>query len=108
MLPICVTGMRNNPLILQVFEDGCGSLAAADAHRHHAVTRLAPAHLAQQLHGKFCSGSPERVSERNSAAVDVGPPVVYSKFAHHSYGLTSKRLVEFDQIDLVQREAGKF
>src|SRR2546426_838323 len=47
------------------------------------------------------------MSERDSPAVRVRALVVYSEFAHHSYGLTGKRLVEFDQIDLVQREAGQ-
>src|SRR5712692_2737511 len=107
MLSICVTGIPKCPLILKILEDRRRALPAADAHRHHAVTRIAPAHFAQQLHGKLCPGSPERVSERDGPAVRVRALVVYSEFAHHRYRLTSKRLVEFDQIDLVQREAGK-
>src|SRR2546425_6627773 len=107
MLSICVTGIPKCPLILKILEDCRRALPAADAHRHHAVTRLAPAHLAQQLHGKLCPRSPERVSERDSPAVDIRALIIHAQFAHHSYGLTSKRLVEFDQIDLVQREAGK-
>src|SRR5262252_2175953 len=89
-------------LILQVLKNRCSSLPASDTHCHHAVTRLAPPHLAKQLHGEFGSRRAERMAERHRAAVDVRSFGVHSQLAHDRDSLAGKRFVEFDQIDLVE------
>ena len=52
------------------FEDSRGSLPAADAHRNHAVARLAALHFPQDRGRELGAGAAQRMAERDGAAVD--------------------------------------
>ncbi len=80
--------------------------SAAHAHRHHAVANLSTPHLAQQCRGEFRSGAAQRMPQRNGASVHVHPLRIEPQFANDRQRLRSKRLVQFDQPDLVQPEPG--
>src|ERR1700722_7740589 len=58
-------------LLIQIFENPRGALAAADAHCYHAVFYAAPLHLAHDCRGEFRSGTAEGMAQRDGAAVDV-------------------------------------
>src|SRR5260370_1557724 len=48
-----------------------GAHAAADAHRHHAVTALATFQLAQNRSGQLRSGATERMPQSDRASIHV-------------------------------------
>src|ERR1700694_2427035 len=77
---------------LEIFEDRRRTLAAADAHRDHAVSRSAPAHLAQQLHGQLRAGRTERMAECDRAAIHVHPLLIHPELTHHGQSLCAERL----------------
>ena len=56
---------------LSVFENAGGALAAADAHRHHAVFYVAALHFTQDGGGEFRARATQRMSEGDGAAVEV-------------------------------------
>src|SRR5678815_6107513 len=56
---------------LQPFEDASGAHPAADAHRYHPITRLAPPHFIQKRGGELRAGAAERMPERDCSPVDI-------------------------------------
>src|ERR1700719_2959590 len=92
---------------LEILENRRRTLPTADAHGDHAVSRPAPAHLAEELHGQLRAGSAERMSEGDRAAVDVDALLIHPELAHHRERLRAEGLVQLDEIDLVEREAGE-
>src|SRR6185312_9411405 len=56
---------------LQPLKYSRGAHAAADAHRHHAVTSIASFQLAQDRGGEFRSRASKRMAQRDRAAVHV-------------------------------------
>src|SRR6266851_7087026 len=79
-----------------------GAHAAADAHRHHAVTALTSFQLAQNRSGQLRSRTTERMAQSNCAAVDVHLVRVKSKRLNHRERLGCESFVQFDHIDLIQ------
>src|SRR4249920_3996403 len=53
------------------FEQTCRAHAATDAHGHHAVFRLAPPALDQQMPGQARAGHAVGMTNRDRAAIDV-------------------------------------
>src|SRR5258708_29390030 len=92
---------------LEILEDRGCSLAAADAHGDHAVARTSPPHLAEKLHGELCAGRSERMAERDRAAVHVDTLLVHTELPHHRESLRAERLVQLDEIDLVEGQSGQ-
>src|SRR5688572_16272392 len=91
---------------LLTFEDASGSHTAADAHRHHAVSRLAAVHLVDQRRGQLRTGAPERVSQRDGTAVDVHLIGIEVELLHAGQRLGGERLVELDEVDLIECQPG--
>ena len=58
-------------VLLQVFENAGRAHAAADAHRDHAVARVAALQFAQQGGRELGAGAAQRMPQRDRAAVDV-------------------------------------
>src|SRR5688500_19939058 len=91
---------------LQILEDRSRALSAADAHRDQTVARAAAAHLAEELHGELRAGRAERMAERDRPAVHVHLRLVETELAHDRKRLSGECLVELDQVDVGEREAG--
>src|SRR6266550_6124647 len=90
---------------LEILENRRRPLPTAHAHRHHPVSRLAPAHFAEELNGELGARRAEGMAERNRAAVHVDALFVHPELAHHSEGLRAKCFVELDEIDLIELQA---
>src|SRR5262245_32802833 len=88
------------------FEDRRQALADADAHRRDPVAAAAAAELVKEGGGEAGAGAAERVAEGDRAAVDVEPLLVDPELADAGEDLRGEGLVELDQVDLVELEAG--
>src|ERR1700731_475221 len=87
------------------FERAGAALAAADAHRHDAPLRLAPAALLQDVACQPRAGHAEGVADRDRAAVDVVLLRVDAELVTRIQALAGERLVEFPQIDIGDLQA---
>ena len=88
-------------------EDAGSAHAAADAHGDHAVAHLAASHFLEQRCGEFGAGAAEGMAERDGAAVDVDARRIEAERADDGEGLRGKGLVELDEADVVEGEAGE-
>src|SRR5690606_28478176 len=102
----CKGAPSGYPLRLQPLEDARRALSAADAHCHHAIARVAPPQLVQQLDGQLGAGAAERVTKRDRAAIDVDARRVEVQLANDSQRLRGERLVQFDQVEIALRQPG--
>src|SRR6266581_2038859 len=75
-----VSRMRNAPFsgmsghctsLLYALENAGRALTAAHAHRDHPVLRPAACHLAQNRGRQLGAGAPERMSQRDRAAIQI-------------------------------------
>src|SRR5215210_2133995 len=89
---------------LHPFEDPCRAHAAADAHADEPIPRLTAAHFVQQRRRQLRPGAAEGMAERDRPAVDVQPVSVDRQIAEAGYDLRGKRLVELDEINLIEAE----
>src|SRR4051812_1324194 len=96
------TSRQGQSLLNSLKNTGCAH-AAADAHRDHRVTTLAALKLAQDSRGQLRARAAKRVAQGDGAAVDVDLLRVESEFADDGERLRGKRLVQFNQINLVKR-----
>src|SRR4051812_23335129 len=80
--------------------------AGADAHRHHAVFLLAPAHAVHDGRGANGAGRPEWMPESDGAAERVDSGRIEAEVANHGEGLRCKRFIQFDPVDVVLPDAG--
>src|SRR5204863_1954780 len=77
------------------------SVPDADAERCEAVPSAAAAELVQQGHYEARPAHPERMAERDRAAVDVDALGVEAELADHDQALRCERLVELDEIEVL-------
>src|SRR5579884_778143 len=89
-------------LPLQVLEDACGTHAATDAHRHHAIACVAPLHFMHELDGEFRTSGPHRVTEGDSSSVDVELVHVYAQLTNDSKRLGGEGFIQFDEVNVVE------
>ena len=82
-------------------EDARRAHAGADAHGHHAVLRLVPAHAVHDGRGADRAGGAERVAERDRAAQRVDLGRVEAEVADHRQRLRGEGLVELDPVEVV-------
>ena len=92
---------------LHSLKDSGRAHAAADAHRDHAVSDLAPLHFVQKRRRQLGARAPERVTKRDRAAVDVQPAGIDRQRPQTGEHLRRERLVELDEVDLIERQAGE-
>src|SRR5262249_51841325 len=86
--------------------DGNGdSLTAADAGRDNAKLRLAALHLERERQHDPRPRSPERVPERDRAAVDVDLLAVEPELLLDGEVLGREGLVDLDQVHAIERLA---
>src|SRR6476661_7701226 len=91
---------------LATLEQGGLPLADADAHRRHAVAAAAPAQLVQEGDDEARAAHPQRVPERDRAAVHVHPGRIEAELADHGEALGGEGLVQLDEIDVVAGDPG--
>ena len=61
--------------------------------------------LVDELRRQLRAGRAERMPERDRAAVHIHLLLIEPEVAHHGHDLRRERLVEFDQLDVLQRRA---
>src|SRR5262249_22212933 len=81
-------------------EEPRGALAAADAHRHHAVARLAPEQLVGDGANHARARHAERMADRDRAAVDVELRGIDAQAIAAVDHLRGEGLVELPHVDL--------
>ena len=91
---------------LGVLDDRRHALADADAEGGDAVAAAAAAQLPDEGVSEAGAGAAERVAEGDRAAVDVEPLLVDPELAGAGEDLGGEGLVDLDQVDLVERQAG--
>src|SRR5436190_12873434 len=97
------TGLRRG---LGVLDDRRHPLADPDAQRGDAVAGAAPTHLPDQRGEETGTGAPERMSERDRATVYVQPLLVDTQLSGACQDLSGERLVDLDQVDVLERHPG--
>src|SRR6185295_284502 len=97
---------RLESLLAPVHLDDHGvALAAARADRRHAEPAAAAAQLVHERHQDARAARPDRVAQRNRAAVHVHLRLVHPEHAHGVERHRGERLVDLEQVDLVHRQA---
>src|SRR4030095_3690658 len=81
-------------------------LADADTHRRQAVTPAAPMERVNERRHQPRTRWTERVAHRDRAAVAVALRRIHPELLHACQTLRGERLVQLDQVDIVDREAG--
>ena len=76
------------------------ALADADAERREAVAAAAAAQLVQQRDDEPRAAHPERMAERDRAAVHVHLLGVEAELPDHDEALRGERLVQLDQVEV--------
>src|SRR5260370_15475030 len=104
MILRCSCGSYRN--LLHPLDNRGNALPNADTHGCQAVAPAAPLQLVQEGHHKPCAAAAERVTQRDSPAVDVEFLLVNLKFAHTLQNLHGKGFVQFDQIHILDAEPG--
>src|SRR5215470_760817 len=87
-------------------DDRGDALAAADAHRNQSVTLTGPMQLVHALHREDASGSPDRMAERDRAAVRVHLGRIEAELLVNPERLSRERLVRFDNVHVGDLEPG--
>ena len=94
--------------LIQSLEDARRALASADTHSNHAKLDIAASHLVYDLYGEFGPGTTEGMSQGDGSAVDIDDLFIQFQFTDNGQRLGSERLVEFDETDILQRQASEF
>src|SRR5262249_19715232 len=84
------------------------ALAAADAGGGEAIAEIVAAKLVEQGDHKARAGGSERVAKSDRAAVDVGFIAIEAESFLDGEILGGEGFVDFDTIDLIDREASSF
>src|SRR5919107_4411347 len=87
-------------------DDGGDAHAAADAERGEAAAQVATLELVDERAEDHRAGGAERVTHGDRAAVDVGDLVADVQVAHEAHRDGGERLVDLEQVDVLDLEAG--
>ena len=99
-------GVKPGPFGLNAFDDRDVGLAAALAHGDAGRSGRRCAQLVEQRGEQAGAGGAERVAERDRAAADVHPVQVGAGLRCQASDHRGERLVDLDQVDVVQGEPG--
>src|SRR5713101_8331754 len=97
----CPCSLRSRAL-----ENRGDALAAADALRGEGVALAFALQERRRLAGDARAGGAQRMAERDGAAVEIGPALVDAEFAHAGDRLRGEGLVDLDDVDVLDGEAG--
>ena len=81
-------------------EQRSDALADTDAERREAVAAVAPTQLVEQRDDEARAAHPERMPERDRAAVHVDLLLVEAELPHDREALRRERLVELDEVEI--------
>src|ERR1041384_6417296 len=87
------------------FEQAGRAHATANAHRHDAVAAASAAQAMQERRGELGSRTPQGVTERDRAAIDVQPIIRDAELTPTVDGLGRERLVDLEAVDVFDAEA---
>src|SRR4051794_38526581 len=87
-------------------EDHGISLAAARADRRDSETAAAAAQLVHERHEDAGAARADRMAEGDRAAVDVDLRLIHAEHPHRVDRHRGERLVDLEEVDVVDREAG--
>src|SRR5579871_36915 len=90
---------------IMIFYNTCYSLAASDTSRHNSIFLVQSLHVVNKLNSQFTTGAAERMTQCNSAAVDVDNIGIDTQFPYHRQRLRSKGFIQFHQVDITQTHA---
>src|ERR1700680_1030080 len=82
------------------------ALATPDAHSRNAQLDVAARHLVQERGENACPAGTDRMTQRNCASVDVHPVLRDGQLPTHRHRLSGERLVELEEIDVTNTDAG--
>ena len=85
------------------FEDRSNPLTATNTHGDQAIFATNTLKFVQRLGCDESTGTANRMTKGDSAAIDVATVAVESQFAFATDKLCGKRLVDFDQSDISHR-----
>src|ERR1043165_6982598 len=91
----------------QALKNPGGAHATANTHRHHSISSITSLKFAQDTCREFRARATERMTKRDRAAVYINPFRIETESFYYSERLRRKRLVQLDQIDVVEREPGE-
>ncbi len=84
-------------------ENSGGAHAAADAHGHHTVARLAALEFAQDRGRELGAGAAERMAESDGAAIGIDARGIEAGQLNHGKRLRGEGFVQLDHVDLIER-----
>src|SRR5437762_13871701 len=90
----------------QRFDNRGDALTAADAGGREPTLPGAAPQLDEQRQEQACAGHAERMPERDRAAVHVDTISIELELPLDGEILTGERLVDLDEIDVVERQTG--
>ncbi len=95
-------------LALDPLDDRGDPLADADAHRGEAVAAAGPAQLVGEHRDEPAAAHPERMAERDRPTVHVHLGGIEPELVDAHERLARERLVELDEIEVVDADPGPF
>ena len=100
IVPYPLTGLPPSDAL----EGHCDRSAPAQTERRQAIAPVAAAELVEERRDDPGTGRPDRVTKRNSPAVDVDPRPVEPELAAVGQDLRGKRFVDLDEIESLERQ----
>src|SRR3954469_3048674 len=91
--------------LVQILKNSCRAHAAAHAHGHNAILALAAFQLTNDGGRQLGSGASQRMSECDCAAVRIDLAQVETKLLDYRQRLRGERLIQLENVDLLQPEA---
>src|SRR5207244_3060519 len=101
-----IRARRGPQALSRALENTGSSHSTTYAHCHQSVTTPSALHLVQQRRRQLRARAAERMTERDGAAVDIEPTGIDRQLSQACEDLRGERLVQLDEIDLLEREAG--
>ena len=99
-------GCRSAVSLGEALDDHRHALAATDAHRLEADGAAGVLEAVEQRGHDAGAGHAERVAEGDGAAVDVQLVVADAELAGGGHHLGGERLVDLDEVDVIDGHAG--
>src|SRR5262245_11453639 len=91
---------------LHALDDDRRGHAATGAHRDEGTLLVAALQLVERGADEDRPGGPDRMAERHRPAVDVDLVAIEVEVAHELLRHDRERLVDLEEVDVIDREAG--
>src|SRR5712691_9899338 len=101
-------GERGWPVSVQTLEDGSDALAAADTHCDQRPARPGALQFVHRFDAEDATGCANGMADRDAAAIRIGRVHWQSEIADDRQCLRGERLVDLEQVDILQLQACTF